>query len=103
MLAQGNPDVQKAVRRLVELSADDKARMIAEAREKNRRDAAAYAKDARDEGLAEALAKGRTEGLAKGYKDVARKMLQRSRPLEEIMEMTGLSMQEIRELQTGIC
>lgn len=76
-----------ATRRLVELSADDKARMIAEAREKNRRDVAAYAKDAREEGRIE------------GRRETARKMLRHSRPQEEIAEMTGLSRQEIEALQ----
>ena len=103
MLAQHNPDVQKAVRRLVELSADDKARMIAEAREKNRRDAAAYAKDAREEGREEGRVEGREEGLAEGERlkavEITRKMLKHSRPLEEISEMTGLTIQEIQALQ----
>ena len=117
MLAQGNPEIQKAVKRLVELSADDKARMIYEARLKLQRDKAAYGRDqhmkgweegreegweeGREEGLEEGLEKGREEGWEESRIEFARKMLQHSHPLEEIVEMTGLSMQKIRALQAG--
>jgi len=92
MLAQNNPDIQKAVKRLYSLSDDQKARMLADDREKFRRDQEQYMMDARQE--------GREEGERLKTLQFARKMLQYARPLEEIVEMTGLSRQEIEALQT---
>ena len=98
MLAQGNPDAQKAVKRLVELSADDRARMIDEARLKLRRDKAAYGRDQYMKGWEEGWKEGREESQTK----FARKLLQHSYPLEEIVGITGLSMQNVRALQSEV-
>jgi len=59
MVAERNPEVQKAVVRLEALSGDERARYIAEMREKARRDMASIQKFARAEGREE----GRVEGI----------------------------------------
>jgi predicted transposase/invertase (TIGR01784 family) len=68
------------------LSDDERTRMLAESREKLRRDFVAT----------------REEGLKKGREEerfaIARKQLGRGRPIEEIMEDTGLSKKEIQSL-----
>ncbi|MDE7378287.1 MAG: hypothetical protein K2N13_04915, partial [Paraprevotella sp.] len=61
----------------------------------------------REEGLAEGLAKGREEGreegLAKGRAeaavDIAKKMKQLGLPLSSIAESTGLTQEEIEQMQ----
>ena len=62
--------------------------------------------DAREEGRAMGLAEGRQEGRAEGRqegstkkaKKIAQKMLKANKPLEEIMEFTELSMDELVKL-----
>ena len=57
-------------------------------------------KKAADEAVKEAaFEKGESKGrLEKGH-EIALKMLKRNRPLEEISEDTGLSLEEIKSLQ----
>jgi flagellar biosynthesis/type III secretory pathway protein FliH len=103
MLAKEYPVVQPAVRKLLRLSADEEARLIHEAREKARRDELSWRVEALEEGLAKGLAKGRTEGLAEGRteglaegkQEVARKLLELGRPVEEIVMVTGLSREAV--------
>lgn len=44
-------------------------------------------------------AEGKAEGIAQEKKEIALKMLKRNRPIEEIIEDTGLSIAEIQELK----
>ena len=54
--------------------------------------------DGRKEGLEEGRAEGRAEGLAEGILVVALKMKQKGKSIEEIVELTGLSLEEIEQL-----
>jgi predicted transposase/invertase (TIGR01784 family) len=87
-----NPEIGKAVAKLMALSEDEEARMIAESREKLRRDISAAEHAARKE--------GREEGREEAQLVIARKMLRRGRSLDEIMEDTGLSRSDILQLQS---
>ena len=78
MIAQRSPQHKKAVGVLMELSADERTRMLAENREKARRDIASMIREARF--------------------DVARKLLKRNRPIGEIVEDTGLTREEVEAL-----
>ncbi|MDR3323491.1 MAG: Rpn family recombination-promoting nuclease/putative transposase [Zoogloeaceae bacterium] len=94
MLAEKNPDVKKAVVKLIELSADDKARMLHEARIKAERDQKAREKFVQDEAWKIGLEEGRkNERLA-----IARNALHKNMLLEDIMALTGLSREEIQTL-----
>ena len=90
MLATKSPELKKAVGVLKELSADERMRMLAESREKARRDEASRVNWARDE--------GRAEGEKRGRIEVARKLLKLERPIDEIAEATGLARNEIESL-----
>jgi predicted transposase/invertase (TIGR01784 family) len=79
MLAEKNPQVGKAVAKLMVLSEDERLRLIAESREKLQRDIISNVYGAKV--------------------DFARNMLKRGRPLEEIVEDTGLPIGEIQEIQ----
>jgi len=86
MLATRNPQLKKAVGVLKELSADERTRLLAEAQEKARRDEASRVNWARHEGRREQAIK------------IARKLLKRNIPIDEIVEDTGLTIKEIEEL-----
>ncbi|GHT81143.1 hypothetical protein AGMMS49960_05020 [Betaproteobacteria bacterium] len=94
MLTTKNPMVQKAVAKLAVLSEDERTRMLAESRQKLQWDIAAGKQAAEEKGRE----KGREEGRTEERLAVARKLLGRNRPIEEIMEDTGLSKDEIRSL-----
>ena len=67
---------------LKELSADERTRMLFEAREKARRDEAS-----------------RTRGAIKQLEfEIAKKLLKRNRPIEEIIDDTGLTEKEIKSI-----
>ncbi|GHU17643.1 hypothetical protein FACS189475_01780 [Betaproteobacteria bacterium] len=86
MLSDKNPQIKKTVGKLMALSEDERARMLAESREKLRRDIDARVTAAEEKGRKE-------ERLA-----MARKLLGRGCPIEEVMEDTGLSRKEIQSL-----
>ena len=106
MLAQRNPQVRKAVVKLRELSADERARDMLERREKGRRDFDDFMDGAEKrghaeglaEGRAEGLAEGRAEGLAEGRIDVARNLVKMNMPIEQIIAASGLTREEIEML-----
>ena len=55
-------------------------------------------REAKAEGMAEGVAVGKAEGKAEGMIDVAKKLLKLNRPIEEIVEVTGLSRKEVEKL-----
>lgn len=90
MLQQSSPQMLKAVGVLKELSADERSRMLYEEREKARRDRQAYLDTAEHRGMV----RGRNEGFV----EVARNLLKIGRPIEEIIEVTGFTREEIQNL-----
>jgi predicted transposase/invertase (TIGR01784 family) len=87
-----NPEIGKAVAKLMALSEDEEARMIAESREKLRRDISAAEHAARKE--------GREEGREEAQLVIARKALEKGVSLETVMAITGLSQSDILLLQS---
>ena len=93
-----SPELKKAVGVLKELSADERMRMLAESREKARRDEASRVNWARDEGEKRGIQIGEERGDKRGRIEVARKLLLRNMPIDEIIEATGLVRHEIELL-----
>jgi predicted transposase/invertase (TIGR01784 family) len=85
MLAQSGPQIQKAVGVLMELSQDERTRLLYEEREKARRDESARMRGA----------------FERGINTVAKNLLQKKMPMDEIAEVTGLSREEIERLTKG--
>ncbi|GHV50793.1 transposase [Synergistales bacterium] len=79
MIAERSPVMKKAVGVLMELSADERNRMIAEDREKARRDWASRLRRAKRDGVLE----------------VARNLLAMNVPIETILRSTGLTADEL--------
>ncbi len=93
LAGKGNA-MAEAVARLKELSADERAQLQAEAREKWLWDQAARERQHKREGLAEGLAEGR----ANTQIEIARRLLGMNMPLIDIVSATGLSEAEIDRL-----
>ncbi|GHT96348.1 hypothetical protein FACS1894141_6400 [Spirochaetia bacterium] len=87
MLAKKHPEVSGPVVEIKRLSWSERRRMIADAREKLRRDNAAIRQDAWEDGMAEGEAKTRLE--------TARRMKQDGVPMEQIVKYTGLNPEDI--------
>ena len=83
MLAQRNPQMQKAVGVLKELSADERTRMLYEQREIARRDMVSRMDGARREGKIE----------------VARNLLKMGMPLEQVVAVTGLTCEVLETVE----
>jgi len=90
MLREKNPQVGKAVAKLVELNADERERLIADSREKLRRDIASIKNSAQKE--------GREEGREEERLAIARNAIQQNLPVETIMTLTGLPRETIQTL-----
>jgi predicted transposase/invertase (TIGR01784 family) len=101
-LAEKNPQIARAVSRLAELSRDERTRLLAESREKLQWDIAAREQEAAKKGWKEGWEEGRGEGRGEGERDaqlaIARKALSKNMPVEDVMDLTGLSLEEIWSL-----
>jgi predicted transposase/invertase (TIGR01784 family) len=93
-IAQTSPAIAEAWGVIKHLSADESARMLAESREKGRRDMKAHRETGRREGLREVL----REGEQKGRREVARNALLEKLPVETVVKLTGLSPDEVERL-----
>ena len=58
-----------------------------------------YEQKGREEGEAKGRAEGEAKGKAEGKIEIAKAMLKKDMPLEEIMEFTGLSVEELAKLK----
>ena len=96
------PELKDAKNALEELSAQDEAREIARVREKSRIHF--------DSLMAEATAKGKAEGEAKGLNDKAKSVLKallsapetKSLPNARLAELTGLSVEVIAKIRAEL-
>ena len=105
-------EIKEAIEQLEEMSADEKEREMYEARQKaiwaynsGMYDATQKGLErGRREGIKEGREKGRKEGIQEGReeerKKVAKKLLQMKLPIEQIMEITGLKEDEIKDLKS---
>ena len=110
MLAEKSPVMKKATLRLIELSADEKARHLYEARLKESRDNYARQKAAEERGekrgkkMGEEIGKqigeqiGKQIGKQMAITDMAKNALQMKMPIDDIIRLTGLSHEEIESL-----
>ena len=102
MIAERNPQVERAVVKLRVLSSDERARDMLERREKAHRDFAMLVDDAekrgRTEGRTEGRIEGRTEGRTEERIAVARNAIKMGMKIDAIVDLTGLSREEIESL-----
>ncbi|MDR3298417.1 MAG: hypothetical protein LBU43_00060, partial [Candidatus Accumulibacter sp.] len=93
-----NPQVGKAVAKLMVLSEDEQARMIADSREKMRRDINAQQRFKSRQAEEKGMKKGMKKGMEKAMLEFARGMLGAGDSAAKISAITGLSVQQIQKL-----
>jgi predicted transposase/invertase (TIGR01784 family) len=110
MLAKKNPQVKKAVVKLLALTEDERARMLADSREKLRRDISAQIhagemrgweegrEEGREEGLEEGLEKGLQKGREEEKRSVARSLINLGHPVDVVVQITGLSREVVQSM-----
>jgi predicted transposase/invertase (TIGR01784 family) len=92
--AQTNPAINEAWGVIKVLSGDERTRALADAREKARMDLDSWLGDARYE--------GRQEGRQEGIFEVARNALRERLPVETVVKLTGLSLEEVKRLAADL-
>jgi predicted transposase/invertase (TIGR01784 family) len=90
MVAKTSPEIAKAVGVIMELSEDERTRLLAEEREKYRRDEEARREYAYEEGEK----KGRQEERF----DIAKRLLLEKEPVERVAKLAGLSLEEVKAM-----
>jgi predicted transposase/invertase (TIGR01784 family) len=94
--------MEQAIRAYHQITEDSEFREMERLREKARHDEASALRHARDEGRAEGRAEGhaegRTESRVENTLEIARKMKNAGRPLNEITEFTGLPAKTIEQM-----
>ncbi len=93
------PVMSKAINAYYSITASSEFRELERLRAKARHDEAQALHHAELKGKAIGRAEGIAEGEARGKAEIARKMLKRNRPMNEIMEDTGLTCEEIEGLR----
>ncbi|MDR1236206.1 MAG: hypothetical protein LBJ96_04320 [Holosporaceae bacterium] len=96
-------EINDAMETLKYISADPETRAIADLRQKTINDRNSEMTIAREEGKAEGRAEGRAEGKAEGALEKTRalalKMLKKGTSIEDIADLTELSIEEIESLK----
>ena len=101
--------IEEAYRELERMSADERARLEYEARQKAIRDHDAIMSSAwetgMEKGLQEGMKQGMQQGLQQGIRqerqDIVFRMLEKGMDPEVIADLTGTDVEEIRELEKG--
>ena len=101
-----NNEIKKAREELEKISQDEHERYLAELRQKYIMDQKAIQDFGYDKGLADGRIEGQNEGLKEGLKEgriqekqeIAKKMKNKNKPIDEIVELTGLTIQDIENL-----
>jgi predicted transposase/invertase (TIGR01784 family) len=94
MLAEKKPIFKKVVAVVKKFSADEEARLEFDIHEKWRRDYASSMNYATRKGLA--------EGMEKKQRETAQKMKAKGYAVADIADITGLTKEEIKNLQTQV-
>jgi predicted transposase/invertase (TIGR01784 family) len=105
MLTTQSPVFEKAVSKLVYISADEQLRYELDMREKAELDyysgmKSSYIKGQK-EGKAEGIAEGEAKGEAKGKAEIVRNLLALGVSVEDIQKASGLTLDEIEQLRSA--
>ena len=93
MIAEKNPQVKKAVARLMELSNDERTRLLYESRQKMEWDNQSRMRGAR--------AEGRSEGHTENRIEIARNAIKMNISTDDIAKLTGLSRKQVEDLRNA--
>ena len=109
MEKQGNRFLKQAEEELAYLSGDEDFKRLVKAREGFLRDQYEFElagiKKGQTVGRAQGIKEGRKEGIKEGKRaekeDTARKMISKNMKIEDIIEITGLTKEEIEKLKNN--
>ena len=93
-----NKEIKEAVEQLTQMSADEYERELYEIRERSRLTYNTEMYEARRKGMEEGEIKGKEEGKTEEKKKIAKKMKEKGADIEYIIEITGLTEEEIEVL-----
>ena len=93
-----NEEIKEAVEQLTQMSADEYERELYEIRERSRLTYNTEMNEAKRKGLAAGKTEGKAEGKAEERKEIAKKMKEKGTDIAYIIEITGLTEEEIKEL-----
>ena len=93
-MAEKEKEIKEAIETLEDISSDEAKERIAELRQKYIMDTKSQLRTAEEKGLK----KGLEEGIKSGKKEIAKKMLQKNIALETIIEITGVTEEEIEKI-----
>ena len=102
-----NPEIKKAKEELDKIKQDEREQYLAELRMKYILDQNAVRDYGYEKGKKEGIKEGKKEGIEKGKKDgikqtkieIAKKLLEINFPIEQIIEISGLTKEEINEIK----
>ena len=98
ILLKDNPTIAKAHERYLAFTQDDQARMAYEARIAFQRDQLSREEAAKQEGIEKGFEKGIEKGIEKGKLETARKLRDFGMSVQQIAQVTELSVEEIEKL-----
>lgn len=98
-IMEENKDIKVAKEELDQMSKDDVLWWLSLREELARMDHEQLMYESKREGIAEGKAKGKTEGRKENSLEIAKKMLKKNIPLEEIIEITRLTKEEILKVE----
>ena len=93
-MAKEDEEIKEAIEALEEISADEAKVRIAELREKYIADRESELETAEEKGIKQGI----KQGMKNEKKEIAKKLKAKNMPIEEIIEITGLTKKEIEEI-----
>lgn len=100
MAEKENKEIKKAIEIIDEMSMDEREWELYESRRLAIMDYNTNMKLFREEGIAEGIKQGEKKGVKKKQLEIAKKLLNKKMPIEEIIEITELTKEEIEKLKT---
>ena len=97
-MAEKEPEIKEAIKTLEDISSDETKIRIAELREKYIMDRESELETAEEKGVKKGIEQGIKKGLEQGSKKIAKKLKDKKMPIEEIIEITGLTKEEVIEI-----
>ena len=94
-MAENEKEIKEAIETLEEISSDEAKERMAELRQKYIMDRAEELETAEEKGIKKGIARGKEEGKKEEKIAIAKKMKEKNIPINSIIEITGLTKEEI--------
>lgn len=101
-IMEENREIKEAMDELEKISKDKELRRIAELREKAIRDEKNGLRHAREEGMKEGIKEGMKQGMEKKIEEVTKRMLKLNIPMQDIINTTDLTEEQILNIKKSI-